>query len=424
MRMVLRIGIVTVLICLVGSVAFASGQAENDDRPQVYAGWSGSEGAAAPVFAEKIERWNSENPDSPFEWVGWPWGDTLDQLIIRSQGGERLDVAQVQLGWAEVLAPTGLLMDLDELIGREWLEENIPASSLAAGVIGGEQLAVPYTSASIGMVHSPSLLEAAGIDEVPTTTAEFETALEAIAEYDPDAIPYAMTTTGAGSVAQDLNAWFWTFGGEIIDDDGNVVIDSPENAAAIEWIQSLHERNLIALDMDRFDARVLFADGSVGFYDDAILARGIAVDNGVPEDNWDDHIFPMLRPVVDEGDDPQSGLWGHQLVIFENTSDAEAAADFIKHLISPEIGLLYFEETGLPPVHNDAIDDPIVQEDPWASVWLDITSYGSSHELLQFDNVSELQNILTEEFQSALISDISAEEMLQRVAERLDAAIN
>jgi len=424
MRYLGHITLIVVLAVIPASVALAAGQAEEVTDPMVFAGWSGSEEASAPVFEEKISRWNEANPDTPVEWLGWPWGDTLDQLLIRSAGGERLDVAQLQLGWAEVIAPTGRLLDLDEVIGREWLEENIPAASLEAGVIDGTQLAVPYTSASIGMVHNPSLLAAAGVEEIPETLDEFEAALEALADYDPDIVPYALTTAGAGSVAQDLNAWFWTFGGRMIDDDGNVVIDSPENEAAIEWFVSLHDRDLIALDMDRFDARVLFAEQQVGFYDDAILARGIAIDSGVPEDEWEGYIMPMMRPTVNPGDDPQSGLWGHQLAIFENTQNAEAAGEFIKHLIGEEIGVYYFEQTGLPPVTHDAIEHPSVTADEWADRWLDITAYGRNHELLQFENVSELQSIVTEELQAALIGDKSPARMLADAAARLEDAID
>ena len=411
---------------LIGTPAhvLAGGQQEELTDPMVFAGWSGSEEAAAPVFEEKIRRWNEANPDHEVEWLGWPWGDTLDQLLIRSQGGERLDVAQLQLGWAEVIAPTERLLDLDEIIGRDWLEENIPAASLEAGVINGQQLAVPYTSASIGMIHNPTLLADAGVEEAPTTIDEFEAALEALADYDSDLVPYAATTADAGSVAQDINAWFWTFGGRMIDDDGNVVIDSAENREAVEWLMSLHDRGLIALDMDRFDARVLFAEGQVGFYDDAILAQGIAIDNGLPEDEIDDYIMPMMRPTLQSDDDPQSVLWGHQLVIFDNARAPETAGEFIKHLIGEEIGVYYFEETGLPPVTEDAINDPAIAEDPWTNQWLDITEFGRSHELLQFENVSELQNIVTEGFQAALTGQMDAQEMLETTADRLEDAIN
>jgi len=424
MRITLRHCIVMmVVVALTMGQAAARGTAEELDEPMVFAGWSGSEEASAPVFEEKISRWNEANPDNLVEWLGWPWSDTLDQLLIRSQGGERLDVAQLQLGWAEVIAPTGLLVDLNEVIGEAWLEENIPAASLEAGVIDGKQLAVPYTSASIGMVHNPSLLAEAGIDQLPETIEEFESALEALAAYDPDMVPYAATTTDAGSVAQDLNAWFWTFGGQIIDEQGNVVLESSENEAAVEWLVSLKERDLIVMDMSRFDARVLFAEQQIGFYDDAILAKGIAIDNGIPEDDWDDYIVPMMRPTLSADDDPQSVLWGHQLAIFENARNKEAAGEFIKHLIGEEIGVYYFEQSGLPPVHNDAINHPSVTEDMWADTWLAITDYGRNHELLQFESVSELQSILTEEFQAALIGDKTASQMLSDTAARIESVI-
>lgn len=423
MQRVTQVLMVLVLCTVFVAGAFAGGAREVAPGPMVWVGWSGSEGASVPVFAEKIDRWNQGNPDNQVEWLGWPWSDALQQIIIRSQGGERMDIAQLQLGWAEVVGSMGVLADLDEVIGRDWLEANIPQAALDAGVINGRQLAVPYTSASIGMIYNPALLSAAGVDSPPETLAEFEDALVALKAYDPDMIPYGLTTADAGSVAQDLNAWFWTFGGRIIDDNGRVVLDSPENVAAVRWLMSLEERGLITLDMSRFDARVLFADRQIAFYDDAILGRAIGFGNGIPEAEWESHIMPMMRPTREAGQAPQSVLWGHQLVVFQDARDPRMAGEFIKHIIGRETGLYYFAETGLPPVTNEAIRSSVVAEDPWTSRWLDISSHGRSHELLQFENIRELQNILTEEFQAALIGSKSAERSISAAAARIQDAI-
>src|SRR6056297_2887685 len=126
-----------------------------------WAGWAGEEEANVPVIDEMIESWNQENEEYQVEWLGWPWSETLQQLIIRSRGGQELDLAQIDMGWLATLDKMEIVRDLNPILGEEWISNNLTESAVEAGNIGGKQLAVPWTSASIGMVYNPDLLEKA-----------------------------------------------------------------------------------------------------------------------------------------------------------------------------------------------------------------------------------------------------------------------
>ena len=70
------------------------------------------------------------------------------------------------------------------------------------------------------------------------------------------------------------------------------------------------------MDTGRGDSRQLFAQGKIAFYDDAVVAKGQAVSNGVAPEDVVNVCSAMLRPVLSEGDEPQSTMWGHMLVAF------------------------------------------------------------------------------------------------------------
>lgn len=390
----------------------------------VWAGWSGEEESAKATIKDVIDTYNASTDEAEISWVGWPWANTLQQLIIRTQGNQDLDVAQVDIAWVATLAEMDVLVDLNEVLGEEWLQENIPAASLGSGNIDGKQLAVPWTQASIGMVYNPTILKNAGVDKVPETIEEFEEALKKIKEYDKDIIPYAAATKEAGSIGKDINAWFWTFGGMYVDDSGKVVIDSEANEEALTWYKGLKDKGYIAMDLTRFDARQLFAQNKVAFYDDAIVARGIAKSNGVAEDKLDETIQPMERPVLSKGDEPQSTLWGHQLVIFKNAKDKDKAGEFIKYLISEDTSLKYFEATGNVPAMNSAIDSDQVKNDKWSSEWLKITETGKKAETQKYENDSQLATIITEEIQNALLGTKTPKEALEDAQSRFEQSID
>ena len=73
--------------------------------------------------------------------MGWTWADTAQQLLIRNQGSEQLDLAQVDIGIFNTVAQAGVLADWNDILGEEYLKENFTQSALDVGNVDGKQLA-------------------------------------------------------------------------------------------------------------------------------------------------------------------------------------------------------------------------------------------------------------------------------------------
>ena len=134
----------------------------------------------------------------------------------------------------------------------------------------------------------------------------------------------------------------WAFGGSIFGEDGSVTINSQATVDCLNWYKSLLDKGYIAMDTGRGDSRQLFAQGKIAFYDDAVVAKGQAVSNGVAPEDVVNVCSAMLRPVLNEGDEPQSTMWGHLLVAFEASENKEAVGEMAKVLTSDAIALEYF----------------------------------------------------------------------------------
>ena len=100
----------------------------------VWAGWSGEEEASKDIFQRMMDTYRKDTGND-VTWVGWTWADTAQQLLIRTQGGEQLDIAQVDIGIFNTVASAGVLADLNEVMGADYLKENFQESSLAVGNI-------------------------------------------------------------------------------------------------------------------------------------------------------------------------------------------------------------------------------------------------------------------------------------------------
>lgn len=383
----------------------------------VWAGWSGEEEASKEIFGRMMESYRTGSGND-VTWIGWTWADTAQQLLIRTQGNEQLDIAQVDIGIFNTIAQTGTLADLNEVAGEAYLKETFEEASLAVGNIDGQQLAMPWSMASLTMVYNPEILKNAGWDQVPATVAEFEQCLADIKAMDSAIIPYAVSTKDA-TAAGDFMPWLWTFGGSIYAEDGSVALNSPEAVACVQWYQDMLANGYISMDIGRSDARQMFAQGKVAFYDDAILAKGQAVNNGVAPEVVVDVCSAMERPVLKSGDAPQSTMWGHMLVIFKNSEHKEAALELAKTLVSDEVAMDYFKNNGMPPVTKSAMQIDEVKNDAYLNSFMVSTQTARLEETARLANANEVKSAITEELQYALLGQKDAAKTVQDLADRI-----
>ncbi len=371
-----------------------------------FTGWSLQEGATRDVIMEAVNTYSDE-ADAEIDTVAYPYNEYLNQVLLQARGGNVSGVVQLDIAWLAPMARMGVLKDLGSVAeGVDYTD-----AALSSGQMNGVQYGLPWTTASIGMVANMTLLEAAGVTEIPTTIEEFEAALEALKDYDPDVIPYAGMTDTAQ--LKDIIPWIWTFGGTVINEDGGVVLNDEGTIAAVEWYASLMERGLIAADMDRFDARQLFAQGRVGFYEDAIVARALAANNA-PDSDLPEHVVPVPRPVLNEGDEPQALLWGHIIVVIDD-GQGDAAAEFAKFITSDqEVVLNYFEQLSLPPTTESALASETVQSDPYVAQWsTEITATARANPFWPYVQSAAMEQTLNELVQAVLTGNMSAEDAMR-----------
>ncbi len=371
-----------------------------------FTGWALNEGASRDVVMGYVNDYAAAN-NATISDQAFPWGEMLNQLVLQASGGTAEGAAQLDIAWLSTLAATGALKDLSDYAANA----DYTDAALRSGQVDGVQYGLPWTTGSIGLVANQQILDEAGVEELPTTIEEFEAALEQIQAYDPEIIPYAGMTTVDG--LKDIIPWMWTFGGEVIDADGNLVLDSEANVAALEWYKDLMDRGLVAAEMDRFTARQLFSQGNVAFYDDAIVVKGI-VTADTPIENLGDLIVPVPRPVVAEGDDPQSMLWGHLIVVFEG-ENGDASAEWAQYLTSDEATTLdYFEQMALPPTTETALTSDVVQNDEFIANWSqNVTATSKLNPFWPYPESARMEAVLAEQVQAYLVGSVdSAQEAL------------
>jgi multiple sugar transport system substrate-binding protein len=297
---------------------------------------------------------------------------------------------------------------------------------MEVGQYRGVQYGVPWTVAPIAMISNTQILKDSGVDFEVKTMADFEKACEMVLKNHPantdsnkgnDVIPFAAMTKDSGTAAPDYLVWLWTFGGEVFDADGNCTLDTDESIEALKWFKSLKDKGYIQEAMGRGDARILFKEGRVAFYNDALGAKG-AIKNE-KFGSIEDYVLPICNPVINEGDLPQANAWGHLLVIIKKSPKSADAKTFIEYLLSDEVALKYFDVTGQLPSTNSVLASDAITSDYWSNSWTPILQNARLTELVGM-NAAAYKSIITEELQSLLSGNKTPEEVAKTMKSRID----
>jgi len=392
----------------------------------VFVGWSQQEAGSREVLERTFERFRQANPDVQAEFVGFPFGQTMQNLVLRRRTRQPTHVAQMADRWLPIFVASGGLIDANDVLGRAWLESQIDPAILEFGRVGGHQYGVPWTAGAIALVGNRRVLERAGITEPPRTMPDFLAALRRIKAAVPNSVPFGLSTRNRDLIALEAQIIFWQHGARFFDREGNVTIDTPQARAALQLLVDMVREGLIARGNDRFDTRRLFGQELVGFYFDPPIARAFARTHSGQGAAYDENVMVLPTPVVSPGEPPRSIQWVHFLVMFDqgsvNRTANGPAARFIRFMVADTRNQLdYFNETGLFPISREAFAQ--VSSDPYIRTFMEIATTALPDEPSQWPNAADLTTIIGEEIEAALIAGKAVDVAIQDMTRRLNTAM-
>ena len=164
------------------------------------------------------------------------------------------------------------------------------------GKRGGKWINVPFTISGNYLNYRISQVKAAGFDKFPETTGDFMTMMQNLKK---NGTPGAFAL---GNASGDGNCWthwlLWSHGGKMVDKDDNVVINSPETVAALEYAAELGETFIpgAASWLDGHNNKA-FLQGACSVTSNGISIYAAAVREGMTDIANDmDHAFFTIGP--------------------------------------------------------------------------------------------------------------------------------
>ena len=356
-------------------------------------------------WTEKAKAFGEEN-DCEVSVEIVPWDSYEEKYLTGTTSDDGPDVGYMYMEMFYDYIDMGALVDVDEYFTDEEKENYIYYD---LGNIQGGQYALPVVVGNPRILAANmDILKEAGIEKVPATWDELVSTCEAIKEKKPDVAPLIQDWGNPhyGSLNEIYWPYFWSAGGEIVDEDGNLTIDSDAGLEATEFLQKLREDGILPDSCTSNDDTVeAFKNQSAAMV--MIASSNLLKCDGI---NWD------FEPVLQGPKDAKTFVAADSLVMFEKCENKELAAKLMKYITSAEVMSDFHKRVSeQPPISKD---EEYSGDERFANLF---TEYADNFQSLPvFKGASSMYDTLFKNLQSMMLGEMSAKDVLKETTDYYD----
>lgn len=385
-----------------GAIALAgcSGN-DSDDSNTIQFLTMGVGGEIEEFFAENNATFEEEH-DVTIEFTSVTWDNAQQTVNNRVDGGEAPDVARWPARWIPQLVGKDALEPIDDLMESDW--GNRFYDGMAEGcTYQGHYYGAPWAASNKCFYYNKDVFEAAGLDpDNPqlNTWDDMLTAAQAIRD-NTDTPALGLAGADAIETGSQYYHYHWSFGADLIDDEGRPVINSDEGVEALEFFSNLHlEHNVTQrspLSSTRQDIRQLFEGGGLGMVI-AHVYTGLNIEEAKKNGEVD---FDYGIVQVPEGPEGRYSLNTIDAIsIFSQTQVRDVAEDLLQFYLEEDRHFEYSTIKGfMPTIESVGERDHFQGSEIWAP-YIEAGQYARTRP--KVPNFNEFNNRIVQAIQEAL----------------------
>lgn len=356
-------------------------------------------------WTEKVKAFGEEN-DCEVSVEIVPWDSYEEKYLTGTTSDDGPDVGYMYMEMFYDYIDMGALVDVDQYFSDEEKSNYIYYD---LGNIQGGQYALPVVVGNPRILAANmDILKEAGVEKVPATWDELKSTCEAVKEKKPDVAPLIQDwgSPHYGSLNEIYWPYFWSAGGEIVDEDGNLTIDTDAGLEATKFLQELREDGILPDSCTSNDDTVeAFKNGSAAMV--MVASSNLLKCDGV---NWD------FEPVLQGPKGAKTFVAADSLVMFEKCENKELAAKLMKYITSAEVMSDFHKRVSeQPPISKD---EEYSGDERYANLF---TDYADNFQSLPvFKGASSMYDTLFKNLQSMMLGEMTAEEVLKETTDYYD----
>ena len=380
-------------------------------------------GAEGTLVAKQLKRFMQLNPDIRVELQRTPDdANQRHQLYVQWLNARvgNPSILQLDVIWTPEFAAAGWVLPLDKYGPAR--NEFFPAT-IAANTWAGKLYALPWF-ADVGLLYRRTDL----IPREPQSLEELVSDAEA-AMAKRGGPRYGIVSQAARyeGLITGFVEYLGAFGGRIIDDSGEVVVNRPEAVRALEFMRDeLYKWNVSPLDVLTWheeEARFAFQNANAAFMRNWPYAVGAMSDTAQSKVAGKFAVSPMPKSATAPTGHSTAALGGAQLAINAYTEFPDAAYKLIAYLTAPEQMLERARAVGQYPTRPGLYDDERLR----GAINIPLENARRAIESATPRPVTpiytELSEILQIELHRALVRQVEPRQALDEAAARINALI-
>lgn len=368
------------------------------------------------LFDPIIKAFNDQYPNVTIDIQHLPWNGRYEKMLTAIAGGEAPNVVYLNDFQVPLFAATDNLTPISDLYTREELEAMYTEGSLSALSYNGELYALPILQNSLGYLYNVDLFVEAGLDpeNPPETWEELKDAAAKLTKTDENGeivqAGIRFDLNRPSPIASIMN-YVWQAGGNILDENNNVIVDSEQNVKALNFLKSLFDEGYIQKS-NITGGGFEFASGKVGIELEIEPNKVSQVVKANPDLNF--KVGPILT-----GDKKIGYVSVGSYALFSKAENRDAAIAWVKFLTNKENTRAILAASGFMSPRKDVsaadymTDERLIFMDS-QSEWATGTGPMNSH-------YSEILEVLGSEFNSILLGIKSTEDGLKEAQTKIEA---
>jgi multiple sugar transport system substrate-binding protein len=161
--------------------------------------------------------------------------EALEQKILTSSMDGQFDVVLIDAPWTAKFANGGIIKDVTDKLPKEVLSDFFQGS-VDAVEYQGKMYGIPWTTGTKHFFYNKEMLKQAGFEEAPKTWDELLNQAKVLKEKGIVEHPIVWSWAQAEALVCDVTTIFESFGGQMVDKDGNPTFTDPKNVQALTFM--------------------------------------------------------------------------------------------------------------------------------------------------------------------------------------------
>ena len=358
-----RFAFLALALCAIVLTAASCGGGGDGDGDQAAGGepqgeitvWAmGAEGEKLDVLAKDFM---AANQGVTVKVTPVAWDVAHDKLITAVAGNTTPDVTQLGTTWMGEFAKTGALATVpDDLDLQQFFQ-----GARETAIVDDTAYGVPWYVETRVLYYRTDIAEKAGVTKAPTNWDELKAMARAMKEKGGAKYGISLSPNNW----QEFLPFVWQKGGDVVNESGELTLDSPEVVEALEYYQSFFKDGLTSPSVpEGFDVTQGFVAGTHPMFFSGPWHMSLIEEQGGADFKGKWAIAEM--PTEESG---TSFVGGSNVVVFEGSDNKDTAWAFVDYLLQPEVQRKWYTTVSALPSVESAWNQGELSDDEQLSLF-------------------------------------------------------